>query len=276
MQVIMPYRSSARKPTQLLYFSPFMNIILSPHFDDAVLSLGGLLAREGRDTLVATFFAGTPAVPLVRAWDKKCWFADSTQAMRERTEENRKSLRFFGLSDDRIRNYEHLDVQYRFASGNPETPEPELEDMVKKEINSLLQEFTSDSVKVFMPGFAVHPDHALMKNAALVVARESTVPFFLYQDLPYAWQILEMERKPREYSLLERSVTRGMFAVTPHAIPLTEADMEKKLAGVALYASQIPHLGTQFLEKLERLSATQARSLSLPDPYCEVTYALTS
>lgn len=245
-----------------------MNIILSPHFDDAVLSLGGLVAQEGSNTLVATFFAGAPPTPLVRRWDTMCGFADSGEAIRARTEENKKSLNGFGVTDDRIRNYVHLDVEYRFNRDDKKVPEPELVDAIRKEIESLLREFASDSLKIFIPGFAVHTDHALMKDAALAVARtlpqKSTCQFFFYQDIPYVFKISEIERLHK--------ITQGSFSVSPHIIPLTREDMEKKLAGVALYASQVDHLGDNVLEKIEQFAAAQSQSLSLSAQYCEVTY----
>src|SRR3989344_592511 len=243
-----------------------MNIILSPHFDDATLSLGGLLAREGSDTLVATFFGGTPPTPLIRPWDVKCGFADSDAAMRARTEENKKSLYMFGVADERIRNYAHLDAEYRFERGEPRIPEPELETSLRGDITALLREFTSGPLKVFMPGLELHTDHALVKSAALTAFRtlppNSDFEFFFYQDLPYALKI--------PYQSLEDEVTKGSFAVSVHPIPLTRAEMEKKVAGAALYASQVhEHL----LEKLEQFAAAPSRSLSLSAPYCEVAYA---
>lgn len=268
-----------------------MNIILSPHFDDAVLSLGGLLAQEGTDTLVATFFAGTPSVPLIRKWDITCGFTDSDQAMRERTEENRESLHSFGIDDDRIRNYTHLDAQYRLVRGAPVPPEPELDAAIEKEISALLQEFASEPLKVFIPGIGIHTDHRIVKDAALSVVRtlppKDNIKFLFYQDLPYASNILEREN-PRtiwnffmhknayqwDYSSLEQKITRGSFNVLMQTIPLSRADMKKKLAGVELYPSQANHLDNHLLKKLERFAAAQAQYLSLSAPYCEVGYTL--
>ncbi len=270
-----------------------MNIILSPHFDDAVLSLGGLLAQEGSDTLVATFFTSTPQTPLIRKWDTMCGFADSDQAMRERTEENRRALDFFGVTDDRIRNYPHLDAQYRLVRGAPVPPEPELDASIEKEISALLEESATEPVKVFIPGFGMHDDHAVVKRAALAAAQslpaEHTIAFFFYQELPYAGEILGntysrslkdflMGKKPEPFNsaLLEHAITQGAYPVSPGIIPLTRANMEKKLAGIACYASQVTHLGGgHLLKKIKRFSAAQARHLALSVPYCEVVYGLT-
>jgi LmbE family N-acetylglucosaminyl deacetylase len=266
-----------------------MNIILSPHFDDAALSLGGLLAQEGKNTLVATFFAGTPPEPLVRKWDVTCGFANSTQAVSERTAEDKKSLNFFGVSDNRIRNYAHLDSQYRLTEGAPPPQEWELDASIAQEITALLQAFADEPLKIFVPGFGIHVDHAVVKRTALAakaLASNKNIEFFFYQDLPYALKILEKERprtvwnflthknpKHWDYSLLENKVAQGAFTVSPHIIPLTQAEMKKKLAGLEFYTSQVANLDTDLLKRLERFSAAQARFLSLPAPYCEVVYA---
>jgi LmbE family N-acetylglucosaminyl deacetylase len=272
-----------------------MNIILSPHFDDAVLSLGGLLAKEGTDSLVVTVFAGTPQEPLVRVFDTKCGFADSTEAVRERTKEDRNSLRSFGVSDDHIRTYTHLESQYRHTIKGDRAPEPELESSITQEIVSLTREFAGQPLKIYIPGLEagkVNVDHLVVKRAALAAVRNisspHTVEYFFYQDLPYAADTMEraypsftvrslLGRRNRnlwDYSMLERSVTQGSLPVSRNVIPLERVDMDKKLAGVSLYTSQVNSLGKRLLERLERFSAAQARSLMLNPPYCEVVYRL--
>jgi LmbE family N-acetylglucosaminyl deacetylase len=270
-----------------------MNIILSPHFDDAVLSLGGLLANEGRESIVATFFAGTPPRPLARLWDLASGFKDSTEAMRERVEEDRRALNLLGVPDDRIRAYAHLDLQYRREKGAPAAPEPELQASIQQEIDALIRESGPKPVKVFMPGIEAgkaHPDHVMLKRAALAAARAlpaDGAEFYLYQDLPYAISLMEaayprkasrlfMREKAerRDYSLIGQSIARGSLAIAPIAIPLENADMERKCASVACYASQLGNLGRDLPERVKRFGAAQARALSLSAPYCEVAYVL--
>lgn len=268
-----------------------MNIILSPHFDDAVLSLGGLLAKEGANTLVATFFAGTPPEPLVRPWDLSSGFTDSNEAMRERTNEDRRALNFLGVTDDHIRAYSHLDVQYRSPKGNTTVSESELYSSIRQEIGSLIKEFGPTPLKIFAPGLErgkIHPDHVMLKRAALGAARSfpaGITEFLFFQDLPYAMTVMDsayprsignlfMRKRPemRDYSLLEQNVSNGSLALMPVTILLENADMKKKLAAAAFYASQIVPLGGNLLRRIERFSAGQARALSLSSPYCEVAY----
>jgi LmbE family N-acetylglucosaminyl deacetylase len=270
-----------------------MNIILSPHFDDAVLSLGGLLAKEGGDSLIATFFAGTPLKPLVRPFDVRCGFTDSTQAMLERAAENMRSLHSLEVTDNRIRNYTHLNSDYRHERKGDRTPEPALEASISEEILSLSHEFSTTRVKVFVPGLEsgkVHVDHLLVKraaiNAMLAVEPQTSLEWFFYQDLPYAADTMDraypntirnlFSRKKRsewDYSLLEKNVAQDSFSVIPTAIPLEERDMQKKLHGISLYSSQVDHLGKHLLKRIERFARAQAESRSLHSPYCEVTYA---
>jgi LmbE family N-acetylglucosaminyl deacetylase len=269
-----------------------MNIILSPHFDDAVLSLGGLLAKEGQESLVATFFAGTPPLPLMRPWDVSSGFKDSTEAMRKRIAEDKRALNLLGVTDDRIRTYTHLDLQYRHKKGAPVVPEPELRASLQQEIDTLVREFSAKPVKVFVPGIEgnkAHPDHVILKHAALAVASEfpakSAVRFFFYQDLPYAMSMMDAayprtirnlflreKAERRDYSFIEKGVTRGPIPIANVIIPLKDADMEKKLAGIALYASQLGNLGRRLPERVRRFGAAQAQALSLSVPYCEVAY----
>jgi LmbE family N-acetylglucosaminyl deacetylase len=271
-----------------------MNIILSPHFDDAVLSLGGFLAKEGGNTLVATFFAGAPEPPLVRSRDTRCGFTDSNDAIQGRTKEDKESLNFLGVKDDRIYNYRHIDAVYRRQSKNdPDIPEPLIEAAIAKDIASLLQAYAAQPLNLYIPGFGMHVDHKLVKNAALTVIKNlpsgSAVKIFFYQDLPYAVNLLETESprsvwefitrsKPKKwkYSLLERKVTNGAFTVSPNIVPLTKEEMQKKLAGIALYNSQVNILGEGLLENIEHFGAAQAQHLNAGAPYCEVVYQLTS
>jgi LmbE family N-acetylglucosaminyl deacetylase len=267
-----------------------MNIILSPHFDDAVLSLGGLLAREGDDTLVATFFAGIPSKPLVRPWDTACGFTDSTEAMRARTAEDRDALHVFGISDDRVRNYRHLDSWYRFSDKRSavEASEPELKDAIKTEIDALISECPV-APKVFVPGFEIHVDHKLVKQAAVELASTPSydkAEFFFYQDLPSVYvKILAKKRsgifrnllrrtgnEQWDYSLLDQKAAAWHMPGSPLVIPLSQTDMEKKLAGISCYRSQVDHLGTDLLAKVKRFAAEQARFRSANAPFCEVVY----
>src|ERR1019366_3066882 len=140
-----------------------MNIILSPHLDDAVLSLGGLLAREGADSIVASFFAGAPATALQQPWDTACGFINSDHAIRERIDENQKALAWLGTPRTHIRDYPYLDVEYRKVPDYEGTREQEIEAGIAEDIAALVEEnHEASQIRVFAPGLEMHGDHTLV------------------------------------------------------------------------------------------------------------------
>src|SRR5262249_5815752 len=125
------------------------SIILSPHFDDAVLSLGGLLAAQAGRVIVATLFAGVPPRPVRGLWDLCCGFRDSDQAMQVRTRENQNSLLACGIPSTDIRNYAYLDYQYRRASAMCADLSQDLQQMIRHDIGALVEECSGTPVKLF-------------------------------------------------------------------------------------------------------------------------------
>ena len=75
-------------------------VVLSPHLDDAVLSLGASIAdaaATGADVAIVTAFAGDPARqgdPSV--WDRRAGFSSSLEAIEARREEDRLACTAIG------------------------------------------------------------------------------------------------------------------------------------------------------------------------------------
>lgn len=68
-------------------------LIVSPHFDDAVLSAWALIDAPGTAPVdVLTVFGGAPEPPMATAADRSCGFANSTDAMRARRLEEAAAL----------------------------------------------------------------------------------------------------------------------------------------------------------------------------------------
>ena len=231
-----------------------MQLILSPHLDDAALSLGGLVAKEAANCVVATFFAGTPQEPFYTHWDTKCGFKDSSEAMAARVVEDKNALHALGLSDEHIYYFKYLDLEYRVAQKQWRIFDSRIVRALQKDIESLIAKLSP--TRVYAPGLAVHPDHRLLLRAARRAARRSSIEFFLYQDMPYTLWV------PRMHTSKEIP------------IPLSQEDFDKKLAGIACYTSQVPHLGKGLLVDIERYAHEQAQTASLAEPYCEVVTAL--
>jgi len=74
--------------------------VLSPHLDDAVLSLGASIAEaadDGHEVTIVTVFAGDPdSTTPAGSWDSRTGFATAGEAVRSRREEDRKACSLLG------------------------------------------------------------------------------------------------------------------------------------------------------------------------------------
>ena len=95
--------------------SPDTTVILSPHFDDAVLSCWHVLASAG-EVLVVNVFAGEPPAGTLGWWDQLAGASDSAAVVRTRVEEDRRALARTGHATV---NLPFLDGQYREGDQAP-------------------------------------------------------------------------------------------------------------------------------------------------------------
>lgn len=233
------------------------HLILSPHLDDAVLSLGGLLAQEASTCTVVTFFAGVPEHPVIRPWDLVCGFRDSAQAMQVRIKENQQALQYLGVPDAQIINLPYLDLQYR-----PLTGAPLLRAQLLTEVQRVLASFAGNQVRVYAPGLRGHADHALVRSAALA----ATADVLLYEDLPYAY-MLPMQRLAAQISKGARTQARP--------IALSAEALARKKEAVACYASQMVlgrFFGGPLCKRIEEYA--RMRGEQFGSRYAEVVHAL--
>ena len=70
--------------------------VVSPHFDDAVLSCGHLLAMAGGTKVVTVFTAGQS--PVLLPWDRAAGFARGDDVMAARAAEDRAALALVGAT----------------------------------------------------------------------------------------------------------------------------------------------------------------------------------
>jgi LmbE family N-acetylglucosaminyl deacetylase len=145
--------------------------ILSPHLDDAVLSCWHVLSQSG-EVVVVNVFAGVPASLDGPAWwDRYTGATDSPERARERIDEDRRALALAGRT---AVNLDLLDEQYREADQPPAPPTAQLERLL------------APGTRIYAPAaFAIHPDHTLVRTAALELRIKGFV-VSLYADLPHA------------------------------------------------------------------------------------------
>lgn len=147
-------------------------VVISPHLDDAVFSLGAWIAhraRAGDDVVIVTVFAADPtsAAP-AGAWDRLCGFETAGAAARARREEDRRACALVGAEP---RWLDFSDEQYGDHN----------ESLVWDALRPHLE-----GARVLVPGFPLaHIDHRWL--AHLVLARlEPGVQIGLYLEQPYA------------------------------------------------------------------------------------------
>lgn len=215
-----------------------MLTVISPHLDDAVLSLGGWLsARSEIGASVVTVFAGLPDRTsqrgLLTPFDEGTGFDSSIQAVTRRKEEDARAM---GQLRAQFTHLHYLDGQYLESAG--ETRDQDHGYLVL-ELKTLC--FNADQIAV--PLGLAHPDHRHLARAC----REafSGRELLIYEELPAAtlW--------PEERRIARKPWIEAGWDMFPAEI--TVVKWRKRMA-VECYASQthLPELAFENLTE-ERL-----------------------
>jgi LmbE family N-acetylglucosaminyl deacetylase len=209
-------------------------IYISPHFDDAVLSCGGLIfeqARQGIQTEIWTIFAGdAPAGPLsplaLRCHDD--WgIPDVHELVAIRRDEDQAAAAIVGSE---VAHFSLPDCIYRHsADGEPMYPDevfvpfhPSDQDLDADIAAALAAELEPDDILVSPLAIGDHVDHRLARLAAERLNR----PLLYYADIPYVF---------RQPEMLEPA-TQGMVS---DQYPVSEEGLSAWVEGTAAYQTQI-------------------------------------
>jgi LmbE family N-acetylglucosaminyl deacetylase len=225
--------------------------VISPHLDDAALSLGGALAaaaRHGVSVVVVTVFAGDPeSLAPAGAWDSRCGFQTEGDAARVRRAEDARACDILGARP----------VWLPFKDESYAMGERPTADAIEAAV--------ANADTVFFPGLPLrHPDHALVSSWAGRFASSARVGFYLEQ--PYLiWEVVgALRRAPRlrlqaRLALASRRARllqeQAIAAVDDDrrcwgAAPASAADRRLKRRAVRAYASQFPHLGRPLVHQI--------------------------
>jgi LmbE family N-acetylglucosaminyl deacetylase len=152
-------------------------VVLSPHSDDGVLSLGASMARwarSGRHVELLTVFALDPASNApTGGWDRRAGFLTEGDAAHARQEEDRVACSILGVRPRWL----------PFGSVDYERHGDEVE--VWEAVRSAVE----GAAVVLVPGSPLsHPDHAWLNG--LVVERAAPVPLTVvrYAEQPYTFR----------------------------------------------------------------------------------------
>ncbi|MDX6353706.1 MAG: hypothetical protein QOF98_609, partial [Streptomyces sp.] len=146
-------------------------VVISPHFDDAALSVAGLLIRGAGRAAVVTVHGGAPDASAATSWwDSTCGFGSAVEAYESRLAEDARSCELLGAEQVVL---PHADGPYRAAG----------------EQLTALREFLDglpERTQVLVPLGTNQPDHAAVREQALaaLAARGYDTPW-VYADLPY-------------------------------------------------------------------------------------------
>ena len=216
-------------------------VILSPHLDDAVLSLWHLLAGDG-EVAVLNVFGGSPEGHRGDAWwDRLTGAPDSVARMAERHSEDRAALAMAGREPADL---DFLDGQYRDA-------EPPLEALVDR-----IAQAAPEGLLLAPAGLDRHDDHVLVRAAVFELQGRGR-EVGLYADIPhatvYGWPAWILGEPPDPLldpdayweaamagtGISLRDLPADVRVLTPEAL-------ERKLAAVRAYRTQLPALEAQF------------------------------
>lgn len=195
-------------------------LLLSPHFDDAVLSAGQFMAGRP-DADVVTVFGGMPQEEQLTPYDEKCGFTNSTEAVKVRRDEDRNATAILRANS----------VYFDIPDG--QYGEPEKRDQFESVLRGQL--IRNDYEFVLAPLGLGHPDHIFVSDIAVKVMKDHDLPLYLWEDMPL--RVIEPELvTPRKEQL-------GIKEFQPTKIG--DGPIAHKIRALSCYASQI---GTGILD----------------------------
>jgi LmbE family N-acetylglucosaminyl deacetylase len=217
--------------------------VLSPHLDDAVLSLWHVLSGPGDVAVVNVFDAPPRGRDCAEGWWDALTRADDAVARaRERRAEDRDALALAGRQPVGLG---FVDSQYGLAPAAPASLACAIDAAAP-----------APAVLLAPAALSGHRDHRSVLGAALVLAERGRV-VALYADVPHAtrrgWPAwvtgAQPEPVPDPSTDWERELCSSgisLAALRPEVRRLDEVAHARKLAAVNAYRTQLPALEARF------------------------------
>jgi LmbE family N-acetylglucosaminyl deacetylase len=218
-----------------------VDVVVSPHFDDAAFSAAGVLVPGGAAVTVLTVCAGTPADGVVSEWDVDCGFSSGAAAAATRAEEDRRANEIVGAAMARLGV---CDEPYQ--AGFPH-------DEVVAELTRAL----APAGKIWVPaGLGGHPDHVATREAVLAAEPAAGGRVRFYADCPYAfvfgWDAADCDRGPdHRWAPALTRIEQYFGPPRTHAVRLEDEAMRLKVAMVSCHTSQLRAMLPEFPGLLE-------------------------
>ncbi|MET9290897.1 PIG-L family deacetylase [Streptomyces sp. NPDC003077] len=215
--------------------TPPRTVILSPHFDDAALSLGGLIPILPGPVTVVTVYGGAPAPGRpVSWWDSTCGFSTAAEAHGARLAEDARACELLGVR--------------RVVLDHPDGPYGDGEELTG--IDAYLRTLPPETTVLLPLGTNQH-DHGKVRDRALRVLAELGAPLpLIYADLPYTGHLPEWATDGADdalcgnetYGLAYQDVRHRYRTTVAYELSLTDEQWARKRAAVLSYASQLAPL----------------------------------
>jgi LmbE family N-acetylglucosaminyl deacetylase len=231
--------------------------VLSPHIDDAALSVGAFMhrrARLGARVLAVTVLANDPALTHAQpgSWDRVCGFPTAGTAARVRREEDRRACARLGATPVWLPYGDHT-----YDRGGTDA-------QVWESVAAAI----ADADEVLVPGYPLtHPDHRWIANLVLSRRNELRGRMALYAEQPYAaGSIIRWRTAAPETQRIARIADAGRFlrrlltggdsldsrleagdarldGITWHIARASAGDRRAKATAIKSYSSQLRHVG---------------------------------
>lgn len=251
-------------------------IVLSPHFDDAVLSVGGLISDFNGPKYIVTFFS-TPKVTtqFLTEWDKISGFRQSIDAKEVRENENNSAAILLGAN---VINKNYVDNQYETRSQKDIC---DIINFIAKDIELIIESNNNKQVTFVGPAYFgknnTHPDHLLVSKAFIQVIRNNNYTnanFFFYEDLPYTYK-----RFGTHEITLDKILTNFYNGIhlKKRELFISKEAFDSQLDAIRLYSSQIKafdSLGEDIVKDITNFELNRCPQFPLPSRPFEVIYEI--
>ncbi|MFI1865259.1 PIG-L deacetylase family protein [Streptomyces jumonjinensis] len=238
--------------------TPWRTVILSPHFDDAVLSLAGLLPGLPAPVAIVTVHGGAPpAGTPISWWDSVCGFSSAAEAQQSRRAEDAEACARLGVEQVVL---DHPDNPYA-------------EDGALTGLDAFLRTL-APGTRVLAPLGSNQSDHLTVRRHAMRLLAELGEPLpWVYADLPYTGHLPEWHTDTACAALAENPVVgpayqgllRDYRAGIQQRLTLTDEQWTAKRMAVQCYGSQLAALAVghgRFLARTGPLSTELIWSLA--------------
>lgn len=205
-------------------------VAVSPHLDDAVLSVGAFLGDRsdaGTEVVILTVFAGDPESGLAASnWDRLAGYETEGEATHARRREDEAACAIIGAQPLWL----------------PFSDWPYVDGRDERAIFSAVASALREEDTVLLPGSPLlHPDHRSVCECIL----RGELPcrsVGLYVEQPYRYRVRRSRQEP---ALARRPLEALGTRPEWQALPVDRSARRRKRRAVQAYRSQLPLLGLE-------------------------------